>query len=293
MSAPLPRPSTPEPSAPKLLTELSPPLAARGARYTALTYGSYRLEFLLEPGDWMTDEELRALKRDLDHVHQGAKSKLSYGLFSPSIGLDGIRDFLRDANLCVMRTEGEAAGFFYNVILQRTPVPIIHAGLVMIARNKGAELIAYPYLQMSLLQYRTYGAHYYTSITAVPFIIGQFADRYEKVWPSHKADQTRPPKEYLPILEVLERQYIQRYFPEDTVDRKRFVLSPPTGEIAFEKDIRKLPRHPRLAVNLFCQFWLDYPRGDALIQIGRVGLRSLLQTRLYLLLLGVFKRPRS
>jgi len=236
-------------------------------------YRGYELEFLFEPGGWMTDRELLALKSALDHVNQISARPLRYGIFDPSNGLEATRDFLSSANLCLMHLDGEPVGLFNNVILQRSSPTAIHAGLIMIARNTGVDLMRTSAIYMTILQRRKYGSYYYTNISAIPFSIGVFCDVFRRAWPSYRSPMARPPgPDHLRMLDLLYKEYVQRYFPGDgvAIDRKRFVLRSPVDQMGFEPDIRKLPRHPKLQANLFCMFWLDYSRGEDLIQIGKV-----------------------
>jgi len=236
-------------------------------------YRGYEFEFLFEPGGWMTDSELVALKNALDHVNQISAHPLHYGIFDPSNGIAALRDFLVRTNLCVMRLEGEPVGLFYNVILQRTSPTAIHAGLIVIARNTGVDLMRTVAIHMTFLQSRRYGSYYYTNISAIPFFIGVFSDICSQTWPSYRSQLTRPPSaDHRRMLDLLYREYVQRYFPGDGIelDRRRFVLRSSVEGMGFEPELRKLPRHPKLEVNVFCMFWLDYSRGEDLVQIGKV-----------------------
>lgn len=236
-------------------------------------YRGYELEFLFEPGEWMTDSELLVLKEALDHVNQISPRPVHYGIFDASNGLDASRDFLSRTNLCLMHLEGEPVGLFNNVILQRGSPTAIHAGLIVIARNTGVDLMWAACIYMTLLQRRRYGSYYYTNLSAIPFSLGVFADVFSQVWPSYRNRMARPPSsDHLRMLDLLYREYVQRYFPGDGVelDRRRFVLRSPVQGMGFESDLRKLPRHPRLEANLFCMFWLDHSRGEDMIQIGKV-----------------------
>lgn len=242
--------------------------------YFRKNYQGYELTYYLQPGIWMGEAEIADLKRDLEHVNRASRKNFRYGIFDPAITAVKARDFLAKSNICLIRDQGEAVGFFYNNVLQINPFPVIHAGLVLIAKNRGVDLIRKPYAYLSLLQYFKYGPHYYTSISSTPSIVGIFSDLYQSVWPSPRQSALKPPsKEYLEVLRILKKEYIDAYFPGEglEVDAKRFVLRSTTREMGFETDLRRLPRYHDMNANLFCLFWLDYSKGEDMIQIGRVG----------------------
>ena len=239
-------------------------------------FGNYRLEYLFQPGLWMTDEEILGLKAELDQVNQTSKRNLKYGIFGPNHSSATLRKFFETSSVCLMRTNGEVVGFFYNVILQVKPVPAIHAGLVMISANQGLDLLKIPYIYMALLQRRKFGSYYYTNISSTPSIIGAFGDVFSNVWPNYRDSMIRPPnREYVKILNLLAQNYIAVHFPTEKIeiDAKRFVMKSPQQEMGFEQNFRKLSRYRRLEANLFCIFWLDYSKGEDIIQVGKVDLK--------------------
>jgi hypothetical protein len=221
----------------------------------------------------MKSAELNWLKEEIQYINESSKRNLSYGILDPEISCTELIEFFQSANICLIYDNtNEAIGFFYNVILQIIPDVVIHAGLVLITKNKGVDLLSIPYSYLSYYQWKEFGSYYYTNISSTPSIIGTFTDLYTQVWPSDKANQLKPPKKYVEIAELVFKRYVEKYFSgKNTFDKKRFVLTSKSKEMGFETDLRKLPRYPDQNVNLFCLYWLDYAHGEDLIQVGRVG----------------------
>ena len=248
-------------------------------------FHGYQLEYFLQPGKWMSDAELLQLKSDLVQINLNSGRAVNYGIFSKDISQHDIRDFFGRAALCVMRKGGEPRGFFYNLVLQERPRPVIHAGLVMIAKNDGVNLMGVSYIHLAHMQRRKYGDYFYTNISATPSIVGNFGDLVSDVWPYYSANLIKPPsKEYLGVLSLLYREYISRYFPDDgiEIDSKRFVMRSPSKQMGFEQDPRKLSRYYKFETNLFCTYWLDYSKGEDMIQVGKVDLKCIVRSGLYL-----------
>lgn len=238
-------------------------------------YNGYDLKYLFKPGNWMNDTQLKDLKKSLDLVNTQSGRNLDYAVFDPKATWEQTVDFFKRSNVCVITLNDKISGFFYNFILQEKPFPAIHAGLVMINKNSGVDLLGLPYMYMAIFQYRQFGRYYYTNISSTPSIVGVFTDLFGKVWPSHRANLLKPPsKTYRTVVELLGQEYIFRFFPKDEIeiDSKRFILRSPQKKMGFEVNFRKLPRYKDFMPNIFSQYWLDYSKGEDLIQVGQVDL---------------------
>ncbi|MEO7162475.1 MAG: hypothetical protein ABI041_06115 [Bdellovibrionia bacterium] len=247
-----------------------------------VNYYGYEMTYYLQPGKWLSDSALSSLREELVRVNAKAGKDFDYGLFDSTRTPEDHKNFLKTANLCIIRDGGEAIGFFYNLIIQEKPKPVLHAGLVVIAKNRGHDLMGYAYSWLTVLQYKKYGSYYYTNISSTPSIVGVFSDSFSQVWPNYKGNQLKPPsREYVNILSLLEHNYINKYFQRCTVNKKRFVLTSPSSEMGFETNMQKLSRYIKPEVNYFCMFWLDYTKGEDLIQVGQVDLKAVMKINLY------------
>jgi hypothetical protein len=252
-----------------------------------IKYEGYELIYIFQPGSWMSDHDLALFKKDLDCVNHLSGKALTYGVFDPSLNFSEIRSFLEKSNFCLIKDKGEPVGFFYNLIMKEESPAIIHAGLILLAKNRGVDLIKIPYGLMAILHYKNYGKHYYSNICSTPSIIGIFSNMYSNVWPSHKANLIKPPnKYYYTVLDLLYSNYIKLYFPADglEIDKKRFILRSKFPDLGiFETNIRKLPRYSKAEINVFCLYWIDYTKGEDMIQIGVVDWYCIQKIRFALL----------
>lgn len=249
-------------------------------------YKGHTLDYSFKPGEWMTDVELINLKQSVQYVNRLSNKNLTYGALNPNISIEVFREFLCSTNICLIFDKTEPIGLFYNILIQDSPFPVIHAGLVLIGKNKGIDLISVPYAYLTYFQWKKYGAYYYTNMSSTPSIVGTFGYLYKDVWPSAYCNQLKPPnKEYTAVLEMVYQKYVEKYFPgENKLDKKRFVVQSQSKEMGFETDFRKLPRYSKQEVNLFCTYWLNYAKGEDLLQVGKVDALCAMRLRVITLL---------
>lgn len=233
-----------------------------------INYKQYVLRYYYKPFFWMSSEELASLQSRLDKVNKESGKNFNYGIFDPK----NQESFYKNSMICIMELNGEPAGFFYNVIMEGE-FKIVHQGLVLISKNVGENLLYYPYVQSNRLIWEQIGDFYISNISSVPSIIGQVSTTYDQVWPSPYLNLDRPEdKNYIVVCEVLFKNYVKKFFPfpeEISLNKKRFVISSKVKEMGFDSNFRNLSRHPKLEVNLFCQFWIDYEKSEDIIQVGR------------------------
>lgn len=245
----------------------------------------YEFAYFWQPTKWMTGEELLSLHKMIQQINTEGP-KLNYGILSPTAAFDFITDFYNRSIICVIYKNRHPVGFFYNYYVDENfkPYPIIHSGLVVINKNDGLSLIAYSYMLFYQIMWLKKGVHFLTNISHIPSIVGYFSDGPSKVWP-HYSKKSRAPRYYKEVFNKLINQYVYNFFPDSKdikVDRRRFVLEgyAEKEEMSFEKDIRKLAPYKKMNVNYFCQYWLNYDRGDDLVQVGLLDgiliLRSLI-----------------
>jgi hypothetical protein len=258
--------------------------------YAKRYYSGYELQYWFQPGLWAEEELLEALMLDARAVNRLSGKDLSYGIFDPSHTNLSLKELLSSMNLCIIYEKGEPMGLFYNLVLALTPRVVIHAGLVMIGRNTGVDLIGYPYSYMTILQYQKYGTYVYTNISSTPSIVGVFSDSFSNVWPNYKGNQLKPPHAwYRSVLDILEAGYIRKYFKGEVIeiDRKRFVMSSHSQKMGFQTSLKKLSRYRKPQVNYFCMYWLDYSAGEDLIQVGLCDLKAVWKIKAYYSIQGL------
>ena len=236
----------------------------------------YKLNYLFTPGLWMTEAEKKTLLDKMNIINEKTGMKLRYGLFDPS--KDPL-NLLNSIVVCLMEADGEVDGFFYSYIVDMNQ-PLVHQGLIMVLKNKGADLLEKPYIILNHLLFQYFGEKKYfaTNITAMPKSIGAFCHLFSNVWPSPYADLSRCPYgEYKVILSLLLNKYIIPFFPfpeHILLDDRRFVLKTKSRDMGFETDFYKLARDPKFEINIFAFFWLKHHEEEDMIQVGSYDIEN-------------------
>lgn len=237
-----------------------------------IQYFGYTITYYLFPGKNLEKTELVQIHQNILDMNVESGTNFKYGIFDHSKPFSFKKEFYDRILLVTIHDEsGRNAGFFYNFIIENQKNTLIHQGLVVIFNNKGVDLLKAPYLYANILLHEFFNKDFYISnISAVPLIIGTVSEIFSEVWPSATAEDLRfPPKQYIQLAELLQQEYIGKYFPEGTIfDKKRFVLKSPLKEMGFGVKIRNLPRHPSLTHNVFTNVWIDLENGEDVVQIG-------------------------
>ncbi len=237
-------------------------------------FSNYSLNYYFKPGLNLSDNELREMHRKINIVNEKSKD-FKYGLFDKSLSFEDLKGIYSQMLICLIELNDEPEGFFYNYIIDNgEDKPIVHLGLVLIAKNIGNNLLYYPYLNGNKILLENFKDGYFvTNISSTPKIIGEVTEAYDNVWPSPKSNLVVRPRKYDNIVKKLKEEYILRFFPmseEIEIDMRRYVLKNNAREMNFECNMRSLAKDPRLNYNLFCMFWLDYNGhiAEDLIQVG-------------------------
>lgn len=239
-----------------------------------INYEGHELKYFLTPNSWMNDEEFDSFYKKLEKVNQDSGCNFNYGIFENNA--DNKSKFSK-LLVCIIERDGEPIGFFYNVMIDHSR-PFIHLGLVIISHNLGIDLLAGPYIIANLIMHKKIGDFFISNISSTPKIIGGVCETYSDVWPSPFLDQSRPPNnEYKDLAIKLVDQYVKGFFCTDKIkfNPRRFILESPSAEMGFESNLRKLPRHGNMLINVFCQFWIDYSNNEDLVQIGKFDEKSI------------------
>ena len=236
-----------------------------------ILFNGYTIEYYIQSG--ANSATYNQLYESLNEMNLESGNNLKYGIFKENITKEEIKDFFCKTIVAIIfNKKGEKCGFFYNYIVSEKPL-FIHQGLVMIYKNEGHDLLTVPYMYSNKLMYEYFDKDFYLSnISTVPKIVGIFTEMFDNVWPSHTSKNVElAPKGYRNLGNKLYNEYILTFFPEGVFfNDKRFVINSPLKEIGFGTNIRKLPRHKDLMVNLFLFFWIDLSKGEDLVQIGEM-----------------------
>ncbi len=258
-------------------------------------YKGYTLKYYFEPGKNQDDNNLNQIIDDLNYVNRLSKRNLEYGIFNEKLNFNEKKDFLNKIILCVFYLEKEPVGFFYQFLIEsnkETKNMVCHLGLVLIAKNKGTNIMEYAYRYSILKIYEKYGKCYITNISAVPAIIGIVTKVYDKVWPSHNSKVRNPYKPYKKIVSSLVDNYAKKVFPNPDkieLDYHRFVLRLNSRECGFEDNFFKLPKYDNMPVNVFCYTWLDYNNGEEIVQVGELNMMVYIKSWVFIGIRGIYE----
>lgn len=239
----------------------------------------YILHFYYKPALWMTEEELLDLHEKVKYVNTISNKNFNYGIFDKT---KSINKFYSEILICLMELNGETVGFQYQVIYDNAKMPLVHQGLVVIAKNTGVDLIGIEAQIAAVLIREIIGDYYSTTISSIPAVLEKFYNIFEEIWPSpYVSNLGRSCKSYREILKFLFDNYVKDYFPlneEHELHEKRFVIEFKVQENGFETDLRKMPRSEDFLINNFCMFWLDYSKNETVILVGKFSQESFLKT---------------
>jgi hypothetical protein len=245
------------------------PASTNGNFVKSVSHRDLHIHYFLKPG-LFSKENVPSIKADLIRVNESSL-KLRYGIFDERFSFEELSEHLL---ICLMYRNTKPVGFFYNYIIDDKHV---HLGLVVASKNRLKEIWgAYIFAILWLRDFLNTD-YYATSISAVPSIIEGISVGFPNAFPTERNFHTLPDKYYRRVTEVVFESYVKKFFPSPeslTLDKKRFVLRSEAKEMGFETDIRNMTLARNLSVNLFCNFWIDYSRGEDLIQVMRIDEES-------------------
>jgi hypothetical protein len=169
---------------------------------------------------------------------------------------------------------------------RRTPQPVLHLGLVLVAPEYRGRKIMYWAYHKPLFRFylkRLFRPFWITSTTMEPVILGSVADSFSHVYP-HYAPQSTP--DPTPAQLEIVRTFVSEHgheigvWEEAVFDEERFVIQGSSlGSCrSLMLSYADTAKYRVEACNEFCRQVLDYSRGDEILQVGRVDLATLLRS---------------
>jgi hypothetical protein len=229
----------------------------------------------------MSDRDLLGLR---EVVHKISRSRLGelpdYGVFRP--GRDPWRN--RVVTVAYERRSQRPIGFSAMVYCPvndgNRVLPVMHLGLVVMDRRPAIRnlLLAIYYFPLACtLLLRELAPYWITSVSMEPAIIGAVSDCFDCTYPHYRGCTRRDP-----IRLAIARGIVTRYGtefgagPDARLNEDTFVIEGsccgPSEQL--RRDFRETARYPLVSCNSFCRGALDFERGDELIQVAGVSLRT-------------------
>ncbi|SMF13820.1 hypothetical protein [Pseudobacteriovorax antillogorgiicola] len=238
------------------------------------SYGVNDFYYYYNPGQKLDDQAMLDLFTELKEVNDHAKSPLSHGLLPDTRNVPTIREIYESCVVCIIKVEGHLSGFLITPILNNGRQMVVHSGLVMINRNKGANLIALASAHTAIFLQKTLKRYFTTNISSTPSIIEAFSKTVTRPWPCPTAKLVKPYRGYREACRTLYEDYMQKRFlnPDDLmIDYKRFVIRSKSQTMGFTTDLRKISRSSDFKFINFCFTWLDYEKEEDMVQVGVVN----------------------
>lgn len=238
----------------------------------------YELALFFRPED---DESIQLIKRDLDYVNKSENRNFAYGLFDPTLTDAEYKEKIKNFILCIAYLDGIPVAFNYFVYLRND---FFHAGLIVINKNNGSNLMRTMILLCQNIIYKKFGSTFFSTITSVPKAYEIFLESTNNCYPSPHISLQRPPAHYKKLINILHNDYIIANFPktaEIKVNEKKFILTSIKREAGFKESFHDLPRANKVINNLFCQCWINYDNDEDIIAIGKIKLMNAISWLLY------------
>ncbi|MDD4976979.1 MAG: hypothetical protein PHY93_21690 [Bacteriovorax sp.] len=225
------------------------------------------------PGKLLDDLSLKKLHNSLIKVNEQSGANVINKMLGKHLSLEEIRNYLENTIIAISLCSKEVYGFLISPILKCGNKSILHAGLIIIEKNPGADLISLLALGNFIMGYEKLGALYTTNISSTPSIIESFSELIPGSWPGPDEKLKNPPKGFKDVVKILKEDYMDKYFLDSeklSVNYKRFTLTSNSKEMGFTTDFYKISRADNFKYNLFCHSWIDYEKEEDIIQVGEI-----------------------
>ncbi len=232
------------------------------------------------PGAWMAPHDLETLLNDCRQVAEACLNGevLDYGIFAPGHAAAA-------RTVITLIQDGSGAPIAFNALpllpvsLGGERTEVLHLGLVMVhpsARSSGLSWILYGLTCFLLFARRQLRPLWISSVTQVPAVVGMVAESFDTVWPGTPGVEATFAHHYIG------RQIMQSHrhafgVGDDAVfdDARGIITNAYTGgsdNLKKTFDIAAKHRHEHF--NDFCRDQLDYGRGDDVLQLGQLDMKT-------------------
>lgn len=254
--------------------------------------GGLLVELWDRPGRWLDDAQLDRLVQAMRTVAiagQRGKPMPVYG------ALKGERADLarRCITLVSLKATGEPVGFcalaYLDIPLGARVVSVVHLGLLYVVpamQHRHLSGVLYGASTLLLLMKSGLRGFWISNVSQVPAAVGLTVGHYDDVYP-RPGPRARQSYLHLVLARAIMKSHRTAFGvgEEAGFDEARQVITNAYtgGSDELKKSWDEAPRHRDPAINELCRTWLDYERGDDLLQLGRCGfgtIRRLFASRL-------------
>lgn len=247
--------------------------------------GQTEMIHYFRPGSELADIPLKKLHNALIQINEESKANVVNKMLDKNLTLEEIRHHLKNTIIALGLIDGAPVGFLLSPILNPlNGKSIVHAGLIIISKNPGADFSSLMGYGNYCLAYEELGDFYATNITSTPSIIESFDAMVPGSWPSPDVELKVAPKAYRDVVKSLKEEYMDNYFPDPSkldVNYKRFTLTSNSQDMGFTTDFHKISRSNNLKYMTFCHTWINYNKEEDIIQVGEVNMYKYLRMRFF------------
>ncbi|MEA9356213.1 hypothetical protein SHI21_08370 [Bacteriovorax sp. PP10] len=251
--------------------------------------GETELVHYYKPGENLDDISLKNLHNSLVRINEESGANVVNKMLDKKLTLTEIRNHLKNTIIGIVILEDSPAGFLLSPILSSiNNKPVIHAGLVVISKNPGANCVGLLAYGNYCMVFEILGPIYATNISSTPSIIEDFVTMIPDSWPSPDVNLKVAPKNYKDVVKILKDEYMDNYFPDPgklDVNYKRFILTSNSQDMGFTTDFHKISRSNDLKYMLFCQAWVNYNKEEDIIQVGEISLYGYMRMKYYIFMM--------
>jgi hypothetical protein len=229
------------------------------------------------PGLWASSEELNKISKEIYEVSvsgQNGKNIPEYGVLSGDIEDLKNRVITIGYDNKTGKPIGYAAQIYFDLTLGMNEVVVLHLGLVFVSKSfqkKAILSLLYVLPNILLLLKRGFRPLWISSVTQVPAIVGVVGDYYENVYPNPLSNNEQSVM-HKSIGRAIMKDYRKSFGTgEDAVydEEKQLILNSYTGgSDNLKKSFDETPKYRKEIINDYCKKFLDYNRGDDILQIG-------------------------
>jgi hypothetical protein len=247
--------------------------------------GVFEVWHYYRPGKLLDDIAIKKLHSSLIQVNEKSGANIVNIMLDKNASLDEVRDHLQNTIVATLFQGENIYAFVISPILSFEKNPVLHSGLIVVAKNPGIDLISLLALGNLTLGYKNLGRVYTTNISSTPSIIESFTTMVPGSWPNPDAHLKIAPDGYKEVVKILKEEYMDRYFPDAEkleVNYKRFTLSSNSKEMGFVTDFFKISRSDNFKYMSFCRAWINYEKEEDMIQVGEISFYKYLRMHVLL-----------
>jgi hypothetical protein len=237
------------------------------------------------PGVNLSELEFKKLTNELLLINSESKVPINNKMLNKDLSIEQFREIHKNSIICMIHEGSKAVGFLISPIISDGKTKAMHIGLMIVTKNCGNNLIALAGVGNTNMAFKNFGNVYVTNVASTPSVVEAYTMACADTWPSPNVNLRSTPKDRVAIVELLEKNYLSKYFPDDCeifIDKKRFIMRSSSQEMGFNTNLRELSRSSSFKFQSFCHTWIDYSQEEDIIQVSHYKMKNFLVNTAYI-----------